>query len=361
MKKVLFALLCFCACFVACTEQPSTQDSVIIDVQQHKFTDWTSLWSIEEVVPLENNTSSLLTIASKCKVRNGLILFQDFKLKSLFVFDRHDGKFKYEIGKVGYSESEHVDFLDFALDAEHSNISILDERGIAMFAMNDGRFLRRNKTINTSGVDYCRFEVMGEDTLLYSPYKDYSVSKFSQSKKLDNLRKRKGYQLETEHFFSLDDKCLVMPDYGCFVVDMYHDGQLLPKYQLDFGSDALPEKYISDSYDDFVKTDNMKRYFKSVQMCMENSKWMYALVVGPQQMYYMIFYNKENKKVYAGPLDANLGITITDVDETGFWALVYPMEFSEKSSFYPCLKNKLKVYPNNPMLLRMKLNDKLGR
>ena len=201
--------------------------------------------------------------------------------------------------------------------------------------------------------------VVGNDTLLYSPYKDYSISKMSQDKKIEDLRKRNGIQMECERFFSLDDNNLVLPDYGCFVIDTYKKGKLYPKYLLDFGSEALPEKYISDKYDDFEKTDNMKRYFKSVQMCFENSKWLYALVVGPQQKYYMVFYDKNQKKVYAGPLDVNLGISIVDVDETGFWTLVYPMEISEKSPFYPSLKDKLKAYPNNPMLVKIKLNGQL--
>ena len=74
---------------------------------------------------------------------------------------------------------------------------------------------------------------------------------------------------------------------------------------------------------------------------------------------YMVFYDKNLKRVYAGPLDIELGISLVDVDETGFWALVYPMEFSEKSPFYPSLKDKLKAYPNNPMLVKIKLNGQL--
>lgn len=140
MKKVLFALFSLCACMVACTENPSATECEVIDVKQPKFTNWASLLSIAEVIPLENTNSSLLTVASKCRVEGNLILFQDFKLKSLFVFDKHNGKFKYEVGKVGYSESEHVDFLDFSVDTEHSLITILDERGTTLFNENNGKF-----------------------------------------------------------------------------------------------------------------------------------------------------------------------------------------------------------------------------
>lgn len=173
MKKIIMLLVGICTCLVACTEQASIE---VIDVQNHQFTDWTSLLSVDEVVPLENTSSSLLTVAAKCKIKDGLILFQDFKRKSLFVFDEQDGKFMYEIGKVGYSESEHTDFL------------------------------------------------------LYSPGKDYSISKLSHEGNVEGLRKRKGYQMESERFFSSENHSLVLPDYGCFVMDTYHNGKLCPKY-----------------------------------------------------------------------------------------------------------------------------------
>lgn len=83
MKKFLFflpfVLFSLCACMVACTESPSVTECEVIDVKQPKFTNWASLLSIEEVVPLENTNSSLLTVASKCRVEGNLILFQDFK------------------------------------------------------------------------------------------------------------------------------------------------------------------------------------------------------------------------------------------------------------------------------------------
>lgn len=69
--------------------------------------------------------------------------------------------------------------------------------------------------------------VVGNDTLLYSPYKDYSISKMSQDKKIEDLRKRNGIQMESERFFSLDDNNLVLPDYGCFVIDTYKRGNYI--------------------------------------------------------------------------------------------------------------------------------------
>ena len=68
-----------------------------------------------------------------------MIIFADFKLKKLFVFDE-SGKFKYSCGAVGYSESEHTELYDFSIDKETSTISILDEKGIATYDANNGKF-----------------------------------------------------------------------------------------------------------------------------------------------------------------------------------------------------------------------------
>lgn len=103
MKKFLFflsfVLFSLCVCMVACTESPSATECEVIDVKQPKFTNWASLLSIAEVVPLENINFSLLTVASKCRVEGNLILFQDFKLKCMFVFDKHNGKFNEQFVK----------------------------------------------------------------------------------------------------------------------------------------------------------------------------------------------------------------------------------------------------------------------
>lgn len=355
MRKI-YLLLFLCIYLIACTENNLKDECKVIDVKQHSFQKWEEFFRIENVIPLESSSSSLITVAAKCKVRGGLVFFQDFKEKSMFVFSQKNGKFKYEIGKLGYSESEHKDFLDFNYDEENSRITILDERGLASFDAKNGKFIDRKKSINGASVDYCRFLIQGNDTLLYSPDMDFTVSRLSNGGKTDELRKSKGFQMQSERFFSLKGNILVLPDYGCFTIDTYRNGGILPKYILDFGRETLPSKYIPKDYEEFDKTDNMNPYFKSVQQCIENSKWLYVLVVGPKQTYYNVFFDKQNEKVYAGKMRQDLGLTLVDADETGFWGLVYPSDLSRKSIFYKQLKEQVQESQGNPLLIKLKIN-----
>lgn len=343
---------------MACTENNLNDECKDIDVRHHNFEQWDDFFMIETVVPLESSSSSLVSVAAKCRVRDGLVLFQDFKEKSMFVFNQKDGKFKYEIGKLGYSESEHMDFLDFNYDGKKTIITILDERGLASFDVRNGQFLNRKKNVNGASVDYCRFVVRGNDTLLYSPDMDFTVSRLVDGEKTDGLRKSKGFQMQSERFFSSGDNVLVFPDYGCFTIDTYQNGELMPKYKLNFGNESLPLKYIPKDYEDFDKTDNMSPYFKSVQQCLENSKWLYVLVVGPKQTYYNVFFDKLNGKVYAGKMSMDLGLTLVDADETGFWGLVYPSDLSKKSIFYTYFKKLVQGSQGNPLLVKLKINKK---
>lgn len=357
MSKSYF-LLFLCVCVIACTENNLNDECKVIDVRHHNFDQWDDFFKIENVVPLESSSSSLVSIAAKCKVRDGLVLFQDFKEKSMFVFCQKNGKFKYEIGKLGYSESEHMDFLGFNYDGKNSRITILDEHGLASFDAKNGKFIGRNKSVNGASVDYCRFLIHGIDTLLYSPDMDFTISRLSNGENMDGLRKSTGFQMQSERFFSLGDNILVLPDYGCFTIDTYQNGRMLPKYKLNLGKESLPVTYIPTFYEDFDKTDNMSPYFKSVQQCLENSSWLYVLLVGPKQTYYNVFYDKHNDKIYAGKMSMDLGLILVDVDDTGFWGLVYPSDLSKKSIFYKHFKKQVQESQGNPLLVKLKINKK---
>ena len=285
-----------------------------------------------------------------------MIFFSDFRLKSIFVFGL-DGKFKYEVGKIGKAANEHVLLNDFCYNKKQKTITILDERGLAFYNSDNGTFLKREKLSESKRMEFAKIQDLGNgERLLYSAVNKNSIIRQTKDGNFEDLRERKGYQMITERFFNREDEVLVMPDYGCFTLDVYKDGQLVPKYVFDFGNQALPQNLIGEKFDDFAKTDAMKDYFKSVIDAKENNHWLYVLVVGPKQTYYNIFYNKINGNVYAGPYDRTLGLNIIDMDDTAIYGLVY-LDFIEKGSpFYKSVE-KFKVEGfGNPLLVKIKIN-----
>lgn len=351
--KTLFLGACL---LTACSQSNQSNDCTTIKIENPQYEDWASFFSVEEIVPLEQTDKSLVTMASKCEVQDGKVFFSDFRLKSLFVFGL-DGKFKYEVGKTGKAANEHVLLEDFGYDKKRNTITLLDERGLAIYNADNGAFIKREKLSESKRVAFAKFLDLDDgERLLYSTVNKHSIIRQTKDGTFDGLRERKGYQMNTERFFNSGHGVLVMPDYGCFTLDAYQEGNLVPKYILDFGSQALPQKFIGEKFDDFAKTDAMKDYFKSVVEAKENKLWLYVLVVGPQQTYYNIFYNKKTGKIYAGPYDAFLGLNIVDMDEAAVYGLVY-LDFIEKSSpFYKYVEKYKNNGFGNPLLVKMKIN-----
>lgn len=340
----------------ACSQSNQLNDCTTIKVETPQYRNWSSFFSVEEIIPLEQTDRSLVTMASKCNVQDGMIFFSDFRLKSLFVFGL-DGKFKYEVGKIGKAINEHVLLNDFCYNKKQKTITILDERGLVFYNSANGAFIKREKLSESKRMTFAKFQDLGNgERLLFSTINKSSIVRQTEHGHFEDLRERKGYQMITERFFNSDNGVLVMPDYGCFTLDAYHDGQLVPKYILDFGSQALPQKYIGEKFDDFEKTDALKDYFKSVIAAKENNHWLYVLVVGPQQTYYNIFYNKERGKIYAGPYDPTLGLNIVDMDDSTIYGLVY-LDFIEKGSpFYKYVEKYKSAGFGNPLLVKLGIN-----
>ena len=72
---------------------------------------------------------------------------------------------------------------------------------------------------------------------------------------------------------------MVLPDYGNYVVDIYRDGTLMPKYHIDFGNQALPEDKLPQTWKQFDKLEHTDDYFKSIVSVIEDvDSCMYVLL-----------------------------------------------------------------------------------
>lgn len=357
MKKSILLLLS-CILLLGCADRSDSEKCKTVNVEKTDYSDWASLLKVEKVIPLEQSSSSLVTMASKCLVRDGKVLFADFKLKSIFVFDT-SGKFLFSCGKVGYSKSEHTDLWDFAVNEDENTLEILDEKGVASYDLKSGKFIKRDRRVNKSSSEYTKFMPMPNGSrLLFAADSEYSISCMLPDGNISGLRKRNGFQMTYGRFFKSDEATLVLPDYGCFTVDAYSDGKLVPKYILDFGTEALPQNMIADSYEAFSKTDNLEKYFKATTNVMENKKWLFASVVGPKHTYYTVLYNKDSGHVYAGPNDSKFAVAFVDMDDSGIYGLAYPGMLPEGSPLVPVVEACVGKNFENPVLLKMNVFEK---
>lgn len=358
--NILKSMILCAGILTACTQSDYLNDCTTIKIDSSADKKWERILAVDKVIPLEQTDKSLLTMASQCKVKDGNVFFADYKLKSIFVFDIN-GKYKYEAGTTGRAASEHSMLNDFCYDAKTRSISILDERGVVSYDAKNGGFLNRKKLSDSKRLMYVKFCPLADgNTLLFSSSDKYSISLKYKSGKIKGLRERDGFQLITDRFNAGREGILVLPDYGHFVIDCYRDGQLYPKYDLDFGTQALPEKYIGEKYEDFEKTDMMKPYFKSVISAMENGHWLYVSTVGPEQKYYDIFFDKKTGNVYAGRANMSIGMNIVDIDDYYLYAVAYLDYMKEDSPFYKHFKKYKDEGFGNPILVKFRFKDKQG-
>ena len=145
----------------------------------------------------------------------------------------------------------------------------------------------------------------------------------------------------TDYFYRYGDECLVLPDYGSFVISAYNGGEMRAKYDLDLGRMALPRRDLPETGGQFVEVDKQSGYFKSVATMMESDNWLFVRLVGPSQTYYDFCYNKQSERVWTGPSDLSSGLSVIDIEGNDWYGLIYPEFISEENALYKEVKRYL--------------------
>ena len=329
-----------------------------IKLTNTEFSDWSSLIKVNDIVPLGSETDSVfLSLAQKCIIGTNRILFWDYKAKTVYVFN-HKGDFLFTAGRRGNARNEYIDLRDVNFNKDESNIEILDLSGIKVYNSENGSFICKREIDNIDMGNFYSFMPYDKKSyLLFSTNKDYSIYQLDSVSVLTGLRERKGYQLVYSHFLYSNTNYVVYPDYGQFTIDNYENGQLKPKYHVDFNGQNLPEEYLPKNYDEFNKTDNMQSYFKSILSIQENSDYLYLRTAGPSQTYYDVFYNKKSGQAYAGPSDKDTGLTVIGASSDTFYALIYPDFVTKESYIYNLIKDYLDKGFMNPLLVTFKIQE----
>lgn len=332
-----------------------------LDADSLQTDDWAERMLIEEIVYLNDNEDSLFSVAQKCLLSDTRMVFWDYKMKCVYVYDR-EGHFLFTIGRQGGAGYECAHLRDIYVgQGENSRIELLDATGILVFDAADGHFIEKRKLGQEHLAEYFLFTPLSDDDyLLFASDGEYTVYHYSDGL-MKGLRKRKGYQLVSDRFTLNGKTCLVNADYGMFTIDTYRNGALEAAYYLDFGDEALPASLLPQNSRQFDQVDEKKEYFKAITSVFESDKLLYAQVVGPAQTYYDVCYYKESKHLLAGPSDLDLGMGIIAVEGESFYALVYPEYISEDSALYKHVKPYfVRGTDSNPILVKYRLERGLS-
>ncbi len=330
------------------------------DVREFKlektdYKDWAKLLDVVSIVQLQESDSCLMSFAQKCIFTNDCIVFWEYKAKKIYSFS-YDGKFLRQIGRMGHSASEYTNIDDICTTNNDSVMMLLDNRGVACYDVNSGKFVGRKKFFSQKLGEYQRIAPVGNSEFLCSTYNETPNSIVLDSPKGQvGLREGKRFHLGTDCFYKYQNAYRVVSDYGDFYIDSYENGKFKILYKINLGAQALPENVLPKTSKEFDVSYNSPEYFKCISYAYETDGWLFLRLTGPNQEYYAAFINKRNG-AYALGREAPLGLTVMGVKDNCFYALVYPNE-EEHGTLGRKILEKYNITKNSPVVVKLKLNE----
>lgn len=316
--------------------------------------DWTVMIHIDKIIPLEVTDRSLLGVAQKCLVKNELILYLDYKMKSIYVFNI-DGHFLFSIDAQGGGSEEYAELKDAIFSDDGKKIFVLDHAAILAYDATDGHFVSRISLDSEYSANFYRFINLNEDTFyFFADTGEYTIYRYANNV-LQGIRKSKGYQLVYERFHCQHTgHCLLAPDYGLFNIDEINENGLVPRYYINFGNNSLPESMLPRNSREFDRVEK-EPYFKSIVEVKETGQGVYIQAVDPESKYYEIYMDKRSGKVVSGVPDRTTNLVFADADSDFYYGLIYPDYLSQDSKLYDKLKMYIKE-DGNPILIKFSIS-----
>lgn len=355
MKRLLYLALML---LIVSSCSNNEQDVKIIKADKIDFNDWASLMEIVEVVTFpETQSAPKLSVANECMVTDHRIFFWDNSAGLVYAYDI-EGNYLFTVGGIGRSDREYISINDIALTPDQSEIHILDKSGVKEYDAETGAFLRKKTFSSIDCSTIQAFQPCGNDEFyVFTREKDHSICKIDADDKITMLRKRNGYQMVYKRFLLTNNRYMILPDYGQFTIDSIKENKIVPSYKIDLGSNSLPKNMIPADFESFAKVDDSKDYFKVVLDSYENDEFLYALLVGPNHVFYDLFYSKAKDKVYMGPTDDSTNIVFVGMDNEYLYGLVYLDYVKETSPYYDLLSPYKEKNLLNPLLVKLKLKN----
>ena len=307
MKKVcLFIIYLFV--LVACdqnSQKEKQEGAIFIDIDNLKELSFYDIFTKVELFPLETKNESLIQNIDKVVMHNGLFYILDEMLKVILVFDQEGGYVRM-INKHGNGPGEYTEINDFRFS--NGDLELLSPMaGIYVYDTLGITYKHCIRLPHTLLAAHYFVDIASEEYLFFSnSAKDDKM--FFYNSKLDTITGRtynmpKYLLMSTlyHHNYSPFYDYNGIPhfvqghDGAVFILE---DGELLPKYQWDFGEynfeleNLTPDKDIR--YYLMYHQITGKKYASIFITYCENSRY-YATQFCLKNKIYKLFYDKVNQ------------------------------------------------------------------
>jgi hypothetical protein len=268
-----------------------------------------SIFTDIKTIPLETNDKCLITEIEKVMFYQEKMLLQD-QAQRLFVFNLN-GRFLYEVAKLGRGPGELTDLRDFDIDRE-GNIYILQYKKILKYSI-DGKFLQSFPfTFSRTDEIYCNplefalksngnFYIWGASLGIKSNPEGKLFAMYEMTR--EGIIVNKYFPLkhiingEWQNRFRRFENLLIMnPIFGSNTVYSFDSLTVNERYLIDFGKKTLDQPVPEDftSIRDFrINID--QSYFHSIGKFIEVDDWIFFMFQYQMHVYTVYFSKKLNK------------------------------------------------------------------
>lgn len=180
--KIIYCLLFISACNnkTKITEETNSNLKIINleDSNKTKETDFNNIFSISKIIKLQSDSISLLSDITKISTNDSLIFLFDKEYSSLKVFDLN-GKYRYQIGRIGEGKGEFIKLNDFYLDTKNDQILLYTNYGKSILKYTTkGEFIEK---ISVPFFAYYMTQLNANENIFYT---NFNTSKESEQNNL---------------------------------------------------------------------------------------------------------------------------------------------------------------------------------
>lgn len=358
LRDILTYLFFALVLLASCSPHPEKDASKRIYSVSYKadVLDLEDCMEVEEIIPLEETDSSLVSFANKCLFTPDLIYMGDPSTRSILAFDKK-GRYQFKINDFGQGDKEYTDMRDFCLSTDKRFLYILDQSSILKYDAQSGQFLSRLGMDEEISPYIYKFEAFREpDSFLLWSIEMPSALYTFRSGEMEKAGSLSGYEFNSQKFYrDSEDRLNFIPNYGRFeVLGMDEPAKMECRYALDFGEFTLPEFLIPENGTQQMECDEQP-YFKCITQAAETGEWLYAKTQGPEKKYYHVFVSKKENRMLQGYNDPSAPLTIAGTEGDSFWGIAYPAYSSEDSFLGSIALNHKVGDSENPVLFRFHL------
>lgn len=272
MKKILFSLTFVILLFVSCSQEEEQKASYTFDKSKIEKCDSIDRYIISDVALDMSKTKSILNEITLSFYKDDIYISS---LANVLRFGK-DGSFKNEIGRLGHSADEYIEFLDYCLDSIANNVDILGLEAIYTYDRS-GKFIGK-KPLSIPATSFTKTKQYYWFSTGRNGYDKYSL--FRTNHELKDIQKyietpEVSVPIKESNF----GKGTVLTFKESFTHDIYRidNGDVKFSYKFDFLDSEIPDGMFEG--DVMTLADKMsKNQYAMIRTYLENDRFIFMFI-----------------------------------------------------------------------------------